>query len=124
MRRVGYCIGCLLSLILTAQGGGAQSGANVPAQSPIRVSGGVMAGTILTMVMPVIPKEVWDQPPRLTAVLAVIIGTDGRVESAEAIYGDPRIVAADIDAVKQWRYRTYLVDGLPQRVATTVTINF
>jgi protein TonB len=41
-----------------------------------------------------------------------------------AIEGDPRLAAAALDAVKQWRYEPILKDGKPVDFKATVTINF
>ncbi len=57
-------------------------------------------------------------------VLEVNISTDGAVESLKTVSGHPMLIPAAIDAVKQWRYRPYLVNGVPAPVETTVTVSF
>jgi protein TonB len=34
------------------------------------------------------------------------------------------LVSAAMDAVKQWRYKPYLVNGVPAEVQTTINVNF
>ena len=36
----------------------------------------------------------------------------------------PPLVPAAIEAVKQWRYRPFLLNGEPMEVETTITVNF
>jgi protein TonB len=57
-------------------------------------------------------------------VLGVIIGTDGSVQSERLISGHPMLAQSAIDAVKQWKYRPYLLNGNAVEVDTQVTVNF
>jgi protein TonB len=38
--------------------------------------------------------------------------------------GDPTLARAAVDAVKQWKYKPYLLDGNPVEIQTQVTVNF
>jgi len=101
----------------------AAAAASADAPQTIRVSGGVMAGNLLTKVMPACPSEAIEQHVSCSAVLHVIIGADGRVMSAAAISGAEMVRSALIDAVKQWTYKPYQLNGNPVAVDTTVTIH-
>ena len=57
-------------------------------------------------------------------VLGVVINETGDVESVKLINGDPLLAPAAIDAVKQWKYRPYILNGEPTVVETTVTVQF
>jgi len=57
-------------------------------------------------------------------LLDVTIGEDGTVESIKAVSGHPLLIPAAIDAVKQWRYKPFTVDGKAVRVSTQVKVNF
>jgi periplasmic protein TonB len=57
-------------------------------------------------------------------VLNTIIGIDGSVQESRAIAGDPLLVPAAIAAVKQWKYKPYLLDGQPITMDTTVKVDF
>jgi hypothetical protein len=86
-----------------------------------RISGGVIAGLMVKKVQPMLP-------PGLSAKgnvnLHVIIGPDGRPNKVEVISApDPAIGAACADAVKQWVYKPYLLNGDPIQVETTVLIS-
>ena len=42
----------------------------------------------------------------------------------EAILGDPRLAAAALDAVREWRYEPVRKDGQPVEAKLTITVNF
>ena len=100
--------------------GGGQSASGTPA----RISGGVMAGNILTKVQPVYPQEAKDAGISGAVVLHAIIGKEGTVESLVVISGPKELQGAALDAVKQWTYRPYLLNGEPTEVNTTIMVNF
>jgi len=100
--------------------GGGQSASGTPA----RISGGVMAGNILTKVQPVYPQEAKDAGISGAVVLHAIIGKEGTVESLVVVSGPKELQGAALDAVKQWTYRPYLLNGEPTAVNTTITVNF
>jgi periplasmic protein TonB len=56
--------------------------------------------------------------------LRAIVGKTGVIENLTIIGGPPMLVAAAIDAVKQWRYRPYMLNGEPIEVETEITVNF
>jgi protein TonB len=91
---------------------------------PQRISGGVMAGRILNKTMPVYPPIAKAAHVGGTVVLHAMISKNGTIEHLEAISGPPMLQGAAIDAVRQWRYQPYLLNGDPTEVDTTITVNF
>jgi protein TonB len=74
-------------------------------------------------------KPVYPLPARRAGVqgeviLQAVIGKDGRIQNLRVISGNPLLVKAAWDAVIQWRYRPYLLDGEPVEVETQITVNF
>ena len=57
-------------------------------------------------------------------VLRAVISKEGTIENLAVQSGHPMLVKAAIDAVRQWRYRPYLLNGDPFEVETQVTVNF
>ncbi len=57
-------------------------------------------------------------------VLEAVIGRDGTVQNLQVLSGHPMLVPAAINAVNQWRYRPYILNGSPVEVDTHVTVNF
>jgi protein TonB len=57
-------------------------------------------------------------------VLRAIISRDGTIENLQALSGHPLLVPAALNAVRQWRYRPYVLNGEPVEVETEVKVNF
>lgn len=56
--------------------------------------------------------------------LHAIIARNGSIQSLNAISGHPLLVRAALDAVAQWRYRPYYLNGEAVEVETFITVNF
>jgi protein TonB len=56
--------------------------------------------------------------------LQAIISKQGTIENLRVISGHPMLVKAAVDAVEQWRYRPYILNGEPIEVETQITVNF
>ena len=57
-------------------------------------------------------------------VLQAMISKDGNIENLQLISGHPMLAPAAIEAVKQWKYKPYLLNGEPVEVETQVQVNF
>jgi protein TonB len=79
---------------------------------------------IVSKVAPVYPPDAKAARIQGSVVLGVIIGKDGTVQSERLISGHPMLAQSAIDAVKQWKYPPYLLNGNPVEVDTQVTVNF
>ena len=90
----------------------------------VRVSQGVMQGMVVSKVAPSYPPDARAARIQGSVVLGVIIGEDGNVQYVRVISGDPMLAPAAIDAVKQWKYRPYILNGDPIEVDTQITVNF
>jgi TonB family protein len=88
------------------------------------ISGGVMAGNILSRVAPVYPPDAKSAGIEGVVVLRAIIGKEGRIENLTVVSGPRELAVAALEAVKQWVYRPYLLNGEPTEVDTTITVNF
>jgi protein TonB len=75
-------------------------------------------------VAPKYPPEAGRARIEGTVVLLAVIGKDGTVEDVRVENGLPMLAQAAIEAVKQWRYRPYLLNGEPVEVDSHITINF
>jgi protein TonB len=106
---------------------GSTSVAAVPKLEPvkrIRVSQGVTQGLLVHRVEPLYPKIAL--AARITGVvqLKAIIGKDGNIKELQTLSGPPLLVPSAIDAVKQWHYKPYLLNGEAVEVETSVTVTF
>jgi len=57
-------------------------------------------------------------------VLFAVIGKAGTIDNLRVVSGHPMLVPAAIDAVRQWRYRPYILNSEPIEVETQITVNF
>jgi protein TonB len=90
----------------------------------IRVSQGVTRGMVIHKVEPAYPKIALGARITGVVLLKAIIGKDGDIKELQVVSGHPMLVPAALDAVKQWRYRLYLLNGEPVEVETNITVTF
>jgi protein TonB len=90
----------------------------------IRVSQGVTEGRLILKVEPKYPVIALAARVQGQVVLSAVISKTGEIQNLVLISGHPMLVPAAIAAVKQWRYRPYLLNGEPVEVETTVNVNF
>jgi protein TonB len=57
-------------------------------------------------------------------ILSAIIDGNGQITNLQLVSGHPMLVPAALTAVKEWRYKPYLLNGQPVEVETTVTVIF
>jgi TonB family protein len=90
----------------------------------VRVSSGVISGLILSKVNPIYPPDAREQGIQGVVLMQVEIDKEGNVGNIQLISGHPMLAPAAIDAVKQWKYKPYLLNGNPVSVDTQVQVNF
>jgi protein TonB len=90
----------------------------------IRISQGVTSGLLLRRVEPAYPVIAREARIQGNVVLKAIIDKEGNIQDLQLVTGHPMLVPAAIQAVKQWRYKPYLLNGQPVEVETTVTVIF
>jgi TonB family protein len=96
----------------------------VASPSHIRVAQGVMRSLLLTKVSPRYPPEAERQHVEGAVLLHINIDKNGNVSTVEPVSGNPLLIPASVDAVKQWKYEPYLLNQAPIEVETTVLIKF
>ncbi len=94
-----------------------------PAQK-IRVSSGVAQGQLIHQVTPVYPLQAKLSGIQGTVVLQAVVGKDGSVQNVHAVRGPPMLVQSALDAVKQWRYKPFSVNGEPAEAEVEVNVKF
>lgn len=87
------------------------SKAAVPTLSPQRVSQGVSGGQLIRRVPPVYPPQAKTLRMEGKVVLDAMVTEDGSVRDLRVVQGQPVFVGAAMDAVKQWRYKPFVLDG-------------
>jgi protein TonB len=81
-------------------------------------------GSLIKRVQPAYPPIAKLTRIQGTVVLQAVISREGTIESLHVLSGHPSLVNAAIDAVQQWRYRPYVLNGTPVEVETQITVNF
>jgi TonB family protein len=99
-------------------------GKSIAVPQRIRISSGVAQGLLEQKVKPVYPPDARDQGIQGVVTLQAIIDKEGNVANLQLISGHPLLAPAAIEAVKQWKYRPYLLNGNPLEVNTQVQVNF
>jgi len=90
----------------------------------VRVSSGVSTGMLIRKVSPAYPPLARQARIQGTVVLQAEISKDGNITNLQLISGHPMLAPAAIEAVKQWKYKPYLLNGEPVEVETQVMVNF
>jgi protein TonB len=101
--------------------------AKTPEPTPIkriRVASRVAEANLIHDVAPQYPPEAGRARVEGTVVLMAVIGRDGSVQDVRVESGLPILAQAAIDAVRQWRYKPYMIEGEPVEVDSRITINF
>jgi protein TonB len=81
-------------------------------------------GSLIRTVQPAYPQIAKIAGIQGQVVLSAIISKSGQIETLQTISGHPMLASAAKEAVRQWRYRPYILNGEPIEVETQITVNF
>jgi TonB family protein len=122
---------CVMSIDNNPSAAGVVGGilSSKPGTSPdlpqrVRVSSGVSTGLLVTKVQPQYPNAAKQARIQGQVVLQAEIDKNGEVEELTLVSGHPMLAPAAIEAVKQWKYKPYLLNGQPVKVETQVVVIF
>jgi protein TonB len=90
----------------------------------VRVSQGVTQGLLIRKVQPNYPPLARQARIQGSVLLQAEISKDGTIQNLRLISGHPMLAPAAIEAVKQWKYKPYILNGEPVEVETQITVNF
>jgi protein TonB len=91
---------------------------------PVNLPESAALGLLAQPVDPVYPDAARASGQRGSVVLQVLIGRDGAVQDAKFLQGSLVFARAAIDAVKQWRFKPYSMNGRAVSVQSVITLNF
>jgi len=91
---------------------------------PVMVSQGLSGGTLEYKVSPIYPSEARRLRREGRVTLDGVITEDGRLRELKVVEGDAMLVRAAMQAVSQWRYHPYKLNGVPVRMGTKITLIF
>lgn len=81
-------------------------------------------GLILRRVEPLYPPLARTARIQGPVILHALISREGTIEQLQVLSGHPMLTQAALDAVQQWRFRPYILNGQPIEVETQITVNF
>lgn len=90
----------------------------------LRLSSGVADANLIHKVQPEYPQEAKADHIQGDVVIQCLIGKDGSIVNSRVVSGHPLLARSALDAVRQWKYRPYSLNGEPVEVETTITIRF
>ncbi|MFZ0818214.1 MAG: energy transducer TonB [Candidatus Sulfotelmatobacter sp.] len=91
--------------------------------APLRVSH-ISEGNLVRKILPTYPALARSARIQGQVVLQAVISKQGTIENLKVLTGHPMLVPAAIEAVRQWRYRPYILNNEPVEVETQITVNF
>jgi TonB family protein len=92
--------------------------------SPVPSSSPLGNGYLLERVEPQYPETAKQQGIQGPVMLHALVGADGAVKELSVISGDPQLVKAATDAVRQWRFKPHQLKGKAVEFETRITVNF
>jgi periplasmic protein TonB len=92
--------------------------------SLLKISQGVTQGMLIQRVQPVYPAQARQMRLQGSVQLQAMISKQGNITSVKVLNGDPTLARSAVDAVKQWKYKPYYLNGEPVDIQTQVTVIF
>jgi len=93
-------------------------------QAGLSISQGISGGALLRKVQPTYPKQALASRIQGSVTLMGIVGEQGRLQGLKIVTGDPLLARAAREAVQQWVYQPYRLNGKPITKETQITVNF
>jgi TonB family protein len=87
-------------------------------------TGSIVPAKLVKKVQPEYPEEAREKRIEGTVKLQVMVGKDGSVTVQNVVEGDPLLSPAAIEAVRQWRYEPWQLNGQPVEMQTTIDVVF
>ena len=98
----------------------------VPKTMPdtLQLSQGVSQGLLIKKIAPVYPSAALQLRKQGAVELMATISKTGAITKVSVLSGDAMLAKAAVDAVRQWKYRPFLLNAEPVQIETQITINF
>jgi protein TonB len=90
----------------------------------LRTSQGITGGALTHRVNPLYPSQARIQRIEGTVVLEAVVAEDGNVRDVKVSSGPAVLSAAAKQAVEQWRYQPFQLNGKPVSMTTSIKIVF
>lgn len=84
----------------------------------------MMQGNLIHKVEPLYPAIAKIAAVQGPVLIKALISREGTIEQEQVVSGSPLLAPAALDAIRQWRYRPYYLNGEAVEVETEITVNF
>ena len=88
------------------------------------MSSGVTTGLLIKKVNPVYPEDAREERIQGTVMLRAEISKEGEITDLELVDGPIELAGSAVAAVRQWKYKPYLLMGQPVAVDTQIQVNY
>jgi protein TonB len=95
-----------------------------PSTDVVKISQGVSEGLVLKRVPPRYPPQALQLHKEGAVQLQATVTKTGEISNIKVLSGDPMLARAAEDAVRQWKYKPYYLNGEPVDIQTQITVNF
>jgi TonB family protein len=95
-----------------------------PADKRIRVSEGVLDSIVLKKVLPQAPWSNDKAHEKGVVTISVLVDYDGTLKSASVISGDSVLADVATQAIRQWWFKPFVINGEPARVESRIIMKF
>ena len=93
-------------------------------QQTLRISQGVSQGLILKKVQPTYPPQAMQMRLEGRVELQANVSKTGNISGIKQLSGDAILGRAAMEAVRQWKYKPYYLNGEPIEIQTQISVNF
>ena len=95
-----------------------------PVSGAMRISEGVSQGLLIKKVPPTYPAAALQLRKQGDVQLLATVGKTGAITKVRVLSGEAMLAQAATDAVRQWKYRPFLLNDEPVQIETQITIKF
>jgi outer membrane biosynthesis protein TonB len=115
---------CITAVGLAQDGASPQSATQADNSQTPQVSASALTGMVEHKTLPQYPKEALLKGIQGDVVFNVLVDANGKIVHSEKVKGDPLLVAASKDALQDYRFHPYLVNGTPVSFDSQVGYRF
>jgi len=88
------------------------------------VSAEIAKNYVIQRVEPQYPEVARTQHIQGPVTLDAVVDEEGKVRNVRVLSGDSALAPAAVEAVRQWRFKPYLVNGQARQFTTRITVSF
>jgi TonB family protein len=115
---------CCVAVGIAQENSDTQPKTQATGPQTVTVPASVMTGMVEQKVLPQYPKEAMIQGIQGDVVFKILVDQNGKIVRSEPVSGVPSLVAASEDAIRNYRFRPYVVNGSPVRVESELGFRF